>query len=212
MALKRLVGFGVALLTTTALSLGGCGNTPTEPSPSLSGDFALLAQGYLDRAEELEFDERQIAVLERAVTNGSVAFEDYQAAVHSALDCISAAGYQTEVKPAEDSRGFSFIEYFYEGPEAGNPVADACIRKHAGAVEELYQLQPSSIASQDQVFLEGVDDVVACLSRAGVEWDTANKTVDELKQELLEILESEPLPVDGGELGPIGSCSPKTGF
>lgn len=201
----------MALLAAAVLFVGGCTSEPIESTPVPSGDFALMAQGYLNQAEELELDERQIAVLERAVTDGMVAFEDYQAAVHTAVDCIAAAGYHTEVTPAEDARGFAVIDYFYEGPEDGNPVADACIRQHSGAVEALYQLQPSSIAAQDRRFLDGLDEVVACLSRAGVEWDTANKTADELKEELLVILQSEPLPTDGTE-GPILSCSPKTGF
>jgi len=170
----------------------------------------MLASGYLEDAEAHDMDDMQVAVLKRAAAEGAIAFEDYQEAIHRSIECISDAGYHTEIYPADESRGFPVIGYFYEGPESGNPVADACIRMHSEAIEALYQMQPSSVSAQDQVFLDGLDDLEACLARAGVNWDTEGKTVDELWTELLEIRQTEPLPSDG-TLGPIRGCEPPTG-
>lgn len=207
-ALRSLV---VVALASAALS--ACTSQP-EPSgtPTSSLDaFQLLAQGYIDAAEEQGYTDDQVLVLTTARDTGAVPFESYQAAISATLDCVTNAGIHNEVYPVDDARGFPTIDYFVEGPETGNPVADACIRENSEAVEALYQLQPSSVAAEEERFMKALDQVTPCLAGLGIDFETEGLTPDELWNKLDALSEEEDLPTDG-TLGPIRTCMMNAGL
>ena len=194
--------------------LVACGSGPApQPSPTTAlGSFQLLAQGYLDKAEEQGYSEEQVAIVKRAVETGEVTFEDYKTSLSSALACVTDAGIYNEMYPVDESRGFPYIDYFIQGTETGNPTADACIREDFEAIEALYQMQPSSVDAENSRFEKALDEqIMPCLDKLGLAFDTDGLSADEKWTKVLELSQEEPLPSDG-TLGPVRTCMMNAGF
>jgi len=147
----------------------------------------------------------QVAVLERAKDTGAIAYEDYSAAIDESLDCITAAGFQAERDDPDDSRGFTTVTYSYEGPATGNPVAEACIRAHSGAIEALYQLQPTSAAAAEAMLVKNAALFQECLATHGITFSSEGKTPDEIREEISRLKEEEGID-DPENPGPIYLC------
>lgn len=156
-------------LVALSVALAGCTGQSPEPSPTAHDDFVILVDSYLNSDAAETFDAEQVDVLTDARSTGLIAFEDYAAAIDRSLDCMDSAGIHTEKYAADDSRGFPVLDYFYESPETGNPVAEECLLVHSAAIEAVYQLQPTSIEAENAVTLERVPALIACLDDLGVD-------------------------------------------
>jgi hypothetical protein len=189
-------------LVASALALGSCAS---QPAPATSSDdFASLVDTYLNGASAEEFSEEQIEVLKQARAAGALDFEDYAAAIDRSLECIDAAGFYTEADPVDHSRGFPTIGYFYESPESGNPVAEACIVEHSGAIESVYQLQPQSVEAEDSQFGEDLAALESCLKDKGISAEPAGLEGRDLYREFNRMLMNEV--EEGGPPGPVATC------
>lgn len=194
--LAATCGCGLALLS-------GC-STAVDPSPSPTGAFAELVATYLDDPVADVYSEEQVAILTDAREAGALAFEDYAAAVDRTLECISTAGYYAQKDPVDSSRGFPTIGYFYESPEAGNPVAEACILENSSGVEAVYQLQPTSVQAEELMFDDELRALTDCFDRAGIELQEQGLEGRDLYREYNKLLMAE---IDqGGPPGPIATC------
>jgi len=168
----------VTLTAVAAIAVAGC-SSPATPAVSPDGAFTELVDTYLNDSAASGYGDEQVATLEHAREVGSLAYEDYAAAVEQSLDCITAAGYQVERRP-DDSGGVPMVNYSYEGPETGNPVADECIYVHSQAIEAIYQLQPSSVEASQAHLKEVAGQFAACLQAMGIEANFDGLEGDEL--------------------------------
>lgn len=177
----------IVCVSGLAAILAACAHESTEPAATPDG-FTQLVERYLEAPEADAYSAEQRATLERARAAGELTFEEYSAAVDSSLACISDAGFFVDRGEIDTSRGFPELAYFYEGPEEGNPVADACIRLHSEAIEAIYQLQPSSVEAAQVRLSAQAADLEVCLRRAGVEVDFADLEGDELEKAVYDAL------------------------
>jgi len=168
----------MAMIVITT-GVAGC-SARDEPGPAPTDGFSMLIDSYLDAPEAANYDEEQVAALEKARDVGELSFEAYAEAIDRSLECIGGAGFYVKKDPPDDSRGFPTVGYFYEGPEAGNPVADKCIEANSQAVESVYQLQPVSAEAEAKVRLDHIDAVIACLKRSGADAEAEELAADEL--------------------------------
>ena len=79
-------------------------------------EHAAFSDPHLEYALELAMTDgdaspEQLALLEAAVAAGSLSFEDYQAAIESALACMNDAGIITDGPYPDDSWGFPRLTY-----------------------------------------------------------------------------------------------------
>jgi len=172
---------------TAAVCLSGCVQSG-EPDTSPTGAFVELVDSYLDRPGAEDYSAEQVDALEAARDAGELKFEAYAAAVDASLECIADAGFYVERDPIDESSGYPMANYFYEGPEAGNPVADECIHVNSEAIEAVYQLQPSSVAAANAHLATQTDELGRCLGNEGIEVDFDGLEGDELKEAVHQAL------------------------
>lgn len=172
-----LTGVAIAALAAGA---AGCA-TASVPTPSPADEFAELVDSYLQDPAADDFADDQVATLQQARAAGELTFEDYSAAVDATLECIADAGYYVE-KGVDDSRGFPMVNYGYESPEAGNPVAETCIAAHSTAIEAIYQLQPSSVEAVDHHLEAVAREFAECLRAQGIEADFEGLKGEDLRK------------------------------
>lgn len=170
-----------ALLIGVALGASGCSAQAPAPTPS-GGPFAQLVDSYLQGSGGEGLADEQVAALENARAAGELTFEQYSAAVDDSLECISDAGFHVERYPTDETGGYPIINYFYEGPEAGNPVADECIHRNSEAIEAIYQLQPSSVEAKNAHLVTVAGDIERCLEEEGTDVDFQGLTGDDLEK------------------------------
>jgi len=200
---RRLIPAVTATLAAAVL-LSGCTNG-SAPAAEPTDIFSLLVDAYLEDPVAENYSDEQIAILERARDAGELSFEEYAAAVSVALDCISDAGFHVQRDAPDDSRGFLTITYFYEGPEAGNPTAEACLLEHSAGVEAVYQLQPVSADAETALMAESMHDTIACLSEIGITEDFEGLSVDEFNARLGSLL-LEAQEISGERARAIAAC------
>lgn len=184
--MRQSLAGGAVLLVV----LAGCATDET-PAPSEPDEFAQLVDSYLAEAESQGYGAEQVRVLEEAREASELAYEDYATAVDHSLECISAAGFHVERYAPDESRGFLLVSYFYEGPESGNPAAEACIRTHSEAIESVWQLQPVSVAAQNERLEQQVGELKACLAGIGVELGVDGLEGEELNDEVHRVLNEQ---------------------
>jgi len=176
----------VALIGVVAAA-GGCSQQAPAPSPQPDA-FSQLVDGYLQDAEADGASEEQIATLKSARAAGKLTFEEYSAAIESTLECIEDAGFHVERNPTGASGGLAMVNYFYESPESGNPVAEVCIRANSEAIEAVYQLQPTSVATKEAHLETQADELARCLEAEGFDVDFAGLTGDELADAIHDVV------------------------
>jgi len=174
-----------AVVACGVLSLAGCAGH-SAPKPTIDPTFTQLVDAYISQAVADDASEEQLATLRHAKQVGGVTYEEVAQAVDRSLQCIADAGFHVERYGTDDSRGFPMVDYFYEGPPTGNPVADACLREESEALEQLYQLQPSSVAAQNAHLAKVAPRLAECLHAAGVEVDFEGLRGDELGEAIHE--------------------------
>lgn len=168
-------------------AIGGCSQPVADRAPTPDA-FAQLVDTYLEGPAADGYGAEQVATLTSARAAGELTFEEYSAAVDASLECIADAGFYVERDPIDESSGYPMANYFYEGPEAGNPVADECIHVNSEAIEAVYQLQPSSVAAANAHLATQTDELGRCLGNEGIEVDFDGLEGDELKEAVHQAL------------------------
>jgi hypothetical protein len=155
-------------------------------------NFAHLANEFLSGADAKYMSDDQRALVNQAIDSGGISFEEYQTALQNTFDCFDKAGISHSAPPPSNDRGFSFIAYTYAATASGdNPVATKCVKQNSDAIEALYQMQPSSLASKDVKFKAAMPLLVPCMRKGGYLADISDPTIDEVKRELLKVLNDE---------------------
>ena len=198
------VPLALAAAACGVLVLAGCAG-PSVAEPSIDPTFADLVDVYIAQATASDASDEQLATLRHAKEGGRVTYEEVAQAVDRSLQCISDAGFHVERYGADDSRGFPMVNYFYEGPPTGNPVADACLREESEALEQLYQLQPSSVAAENAHLAEVAPRLAQCLHAAGVDVDFEGLRGDELGEAIHEAVNVQIEASDDGS-SPALAC------
>jgi len=178
----------------------------SQPSPSPTGAFAELVDAYLEGPEADQYGTEQVAALLAAREAGELGFEAYAAAIDQSLECISAAGFFTEKYPVDESRGFPVIDYFYESPESGNPVADACMAKYSSALESVYQIQPTSAQAETIANDARIGPMIACLEKLGVDEDLDSLNSEEIGLKIGRLM-LEASEVDEDRAHALSKCA-----
>lgn len=212
---------GVALFATVALAQpwshgpvqpAGVSPTPTpeatvvEVGPDPLLEFRSWVRFFLDDPA-LEMSDAQRAMVERALDAGEVPFEDYRAALDATFACFDAAGVSYFEDPPMDGP-IPMIVYGY-GPEAPDEVSTACIERNSGAIEAVYQNQPTATAR----FEAALPQLVACLREGGYLLDVPEPTVADAKEAILVAMEEiDGLSVPEGEAPFPMSCLDQAGI
>jgi hypothetical protein len=108
MAQQVVTLFRLAALLAVASAATACASRATE---SVSGPDPHLEYALEIALTDGDASPEQLAALEAAVASGSITFEDYQAAIESALACMNDAGLITDGPYPDDSWGFPRLSY-----------------------------------------------------------------------------------------------------
>lgn len=140
----------------------------------------LLAVAYWGNAGRRGPGDMDVAALPGAdspfqagiLADGHVTYEEYERAVHAAMDCLEEAGVTVEGPHSVERRGITFLNYSYGAVEREADLAqfeetfDTCHMTYESAVKEAYAYQHRPTPAQVQRHHELV---VACLVRHGAE-------------------------------------------
>ncbi len=148
-----------AVIVLVALA-GGC--TPPSEGPTSS------AVSVVEEARAAGASEAQLAVLE----TGKVSFAQYQQAVNLTIDCMRSHGIEVLEDQPSDKSGVMIISYSWS-PTAGGggqdlqALGDQCLAENSQFVEQLYQLQPSSVEAREAAYRAKRAVIVDCLRTNG---------------------------------------------
>ena len=145
--------------------LAGC-TSATPSSGESSPDFGSIT---LKEAQKYGADPSQITILEK----GEVSYPDYEAAVNRSLQCMRDAGISVIDPVPNNNEGITLLNYGWSSTlpgmteDQGYALGDDCLKRFSYWVEQLYQLQPSSLEAMERHFDQYRDAVVQCIRTNG---------------------------------------------
>lgn len=168
-------GLAFGLLLT---SLFGCAGSGGETSPSADPAFTELLDQTEGFARSEGASDEQIALLERARSEGVVSYETEHEALVNFFSCLDDKGIGYKDLTVTAGRVFPRVDYqvFSSDPTA----MDLCYAEHAASVDSLYQLQPAVIDEVESLVEQHSAGIIACLREAGYEISN-DPTYDELR-------------------------------
>ena len=180
-----------------AFALVACGSGAPAVNPSADPAFVELAQQQLAEAQAAGADPEQVRALERSLAVGEVTYDEYNQALERMFSCFDDAGVQYQRMGIDESRGFKFPMYSYEGEAGGNPVAWSCFERNLNFLDAVYQLQPAAKEATEHMLEAKRGVLTSCLIREGYLTDP-NASIDDIRGALDAMLddprsETDPL-------------------
>lgn len=173
----------VALL----VALAGCA-TADEPSSRADEADAVLGEA-LDEAQAAGAGAAQLADLRAAVDSGTISVESAREAARRAVACMQAAGIDADYQEDTLSHGLVLpgytAHYDTEVDVHADIQVEACDEQEFRWVNQVYQLQPSSVEAVDAYVEQQAPALLACLEANGIE-ASADETGAELAQKAVQ--------------------------
>jgi len=175
---------GIGLVTGCSHSAGG--------ESDLEREFHATVSEAIAEATDGRASTQQLDILERAATDGGVTFEDAKIAATSAISCMAGQGVTATYQEQSLPNGVTIPAYIVQDRTSNGgdafPVMDGCEQSESYWVNELYQMQPTSIEA-NLAFIEKQAPVIRqCLEDAGYDTDPDATGMD--------------LVIQAGEVGP----------
>jgi len=191
---RSVVVAAAPVLVLGAACAGGEGGDTAASAPAGSEDVGRYFTTYLDEAVALGVaGPEQIAVLERAVENDGMPFEDLAELTRRTFDCFTGAGIDyTEKEPYELGIGYLLPDYTWAAEMPGKTLAeveelgDACIDRHSYWASMAYQDERVVGEARDARLRRDFPHVVECLRGHGVDVPD-DATLDEVRQNVEEL-------------------------
>lgn len=163
-----------ALAVLAAASAAGCGATA---EPDQGGGSA----GAIAAAEDQGADPQQV----EALADGTVTYEEYEAAFGRYFACVEDAGSRVEDRQVVTQEGIKQLHYVIATPDgASTDLATACYGTHVQAIDMYWQTEnPDLVAYRERRATALRPSLVACLDDAGV--DPGDATYEEMVDEVL---------------------------
>jgi len=184
--------FGLLAFGALALIVSGCSDASVSSPPVADARLQYMLDTALDEGVA---SQAQVDVLTQAVRDGSLDFKVYQEAINLTLDCLADAGIPTMGPIADESRGFTRLDYAYQAgsppkstvnegspaigeqeserydPSKQDPLtltAERCRDANSKYIEVAFDEQPSSMEANDTFLESQRPAVLACAQEAGL--------------------------------------------
>lgn len=158
-------------LIALCLACTSCSSPGLDTSPG--PEFDLQLARTLDEARQGGASAAQLRILEESASAGVVTFEAASEAVYAAVDCMVDAGLNARSTEYTFSSGLKTPAYKVSVPAGSDETAalallDDCDRREMWWVNQLYQMQPTSLQLVDDEIASKAPALRACLEREGV--------------------------------------------
>ena len=175
------------LMATTA-----CASAEAE-GPDGSGVFA---EALAEAEASTSASDAQISALRQGAETGRISLEAVREAARRAVTCLEERGLDAEYE--ERSLGYGLVVPGYvvthaPGADVDRDVA-TCDEHEFGWVNELYQVQPSSVEAAEQFLEQQAPVIRTCLDRHDVQTEQGSSGAD------LARAASEALEASGGRI------------
>ncbi len=178
--------------------LAGCSRDVGRET-DLERDFDETTRQAVEEAIAAGASEAQIAILERAATDGGVTFEDAKIAATAAMSCMADQGVTATYQEMALPNGVTIPAYVVNSEKSdGTDATDAmdqCERAESFWVNMLFQVQPTSVEA-NLAFIDKQAPVIRkCLEDAGYDTDPG-ATGMELVLQSTDVAQQTGLRVD----------------
>lgn len=172
------------LVSVSVLAVLSACATTEGPSSRLDEAGAVVAEA-LDEARAAGAGAAQLADLSAAAESGTLSVESAREAARRAVTCMQQAGIEAEYLEDTLSHGLVLpgytAHYDTEVDVQSDLQVEACDEQEFRWVNQVYQLQPSSLEAIDAHVEQRAPAILACLVANGIE-ASAEETGAELAQ------------------------------
>jgi hypothetical protein len=167
---RRRGNVTVALVALTVF-IAGCVPAAGEDRTSHSSVFSDL---LIEAEESGTASSAQIAALRLGVEDERIGIEAAREAARRALSCLQESGVKAEYAERSLSYGLLVPGYVVKhepGEDVDTQIA-TCDEREFAWVNELYQVQPSSLEASERYVEQQAPVILACLRRNAVDVDS----------------------------------------
>ena len=187
------VSVAALALATFAMSISACGNEPAHAvQPWDVGPYSTFIEDLATRAKDGGASDAQLALLQRAKSDGKVTFAITRESVMNTINCFTAGGLTGTYR--ESTRSFGLVVPGYDASISAtamtedqmSSIAAACAVSESRWVLTAFQVQPTSRELLGAYVESREPELRACLENVGAEpdpkataWELAQQAADE---------------------------------
>lgn len=167
----RLLSVSCALL----IGASACAASTTNDLSATSGPADVFAEA-LAEARDAGASEAQLAALSEAVDTGTVSVEAAREAARRAVACMQHGGLDAQFEEKTLSHGVVVPGYLvnHGAEDDVDAQIEVCDQQEFSWVNQVYQLQPSSVETAEQFVEQQAPVLRACLEKNGVDIDASD--------------------------------------